>query len=138
MNQIDKVFGKAGDEAIDFIANKLHSNQAINKAFNVLGNGAIDCYNVAAKSLNSGNITEAVVDTFKQNGKWDVGRPLGTQTSLGAWPRDRRQHLSGGSPSLPHQLAHPSVSSSREGMRDPRRRPPMMSSGWRKLRNKVL
>ena len=35
MNQIDKVFGKAGDEAIDFIANKLHSNQAINKAFNV-------------------------------------------------------------------------------------------------------
>ena len=87
MNQINKVFGKAGDEAIDFIANKLHSNQAINKAFNVLGNGAIDCYNVAAKSLNSGNITEAVVDTFKQNGKWDVGRIAGAGFVAGAGMR---------------------------------------------------
>ena len=64
-----------------------YSKLSINKAFNVLGNGAIDCYNVMAKSINSGNITEAVTDTFKQNGKWDVGRIAGAGFVAGAGMR---------------------------------------------------
>lgn len=47
----------------------------------------------------------------------------------GACPRDHWQHFFRGSPSLPHPAGPSSVSSSREGMRDPRRRLPMMSTG---------
>lgn len=88
MNPINKVFKEGEESALNFAAKKLHSNEAINKAFNVLGNGAIDCWNVAAKSIEQeGNIVKAFDDVFKKEGTYDMKRIAGAGFIAGAGMR---------------------------------------------------
>lgn len=86
MRVIDKVLKEGAESAYETAANYLHqhSNDAINKAFNVLGNGAIDLWNVAARSMEevtndqgkqvAKGLGRAFQETFKEGEKYNMKR----------------------------------------------------------------
>lgn len=61
------------NNAIEYAAKKLHSNETINKAFNYLANGAVDAINVGKQVLDNVEPMDALKNVYKDE-KWDIGR----------------------------------------------------------------
>lgn len=57
---------------------KLHSNQAINSAFEFVGQGAANAYRFGKETISTGNIVEAAENIFKDGDNWNVGRIAGS------------------------------------------------------------
>ena len=79
---------RLGKEAIEEAGERLalHSNDSINKAFQVMANGAIDAWNFGANSLAEKSIQKGFEQTFKGNNGWEIGRiaASGLMVSAGA------------------------------------------------------
>lgn len=69
---------KAAKDLLDNSVKKLHSNQAINSAFEFVGQGAANAYRFGKESMASGNIVEAAEKVFKDGDNWNVGRIAGS------------------------------------------------------------
>ena len=63
---------------LDASVKKLHSNNAINTAFDFVGQGAMNAYRFGKESINSGSITGAAEKVFKDGDNWNVGRIAGS------------------------------------------------------------
>lgn len=69
---------EAAEELLGNSIKKLHSNKAINKAFDFVGQGAANTYRFGRETLSSGDIVGAAETVFKDGDNWNYGRIAGS------------------------------------------------------------
>lgn len=80
-------YANAAEEIFGAGAKKLHSNQAINSAFDFAAASGRDVYNVAKRGLKGENLGSVAKEIYKQGDNWNYGRIAGSYVAASSTAR---------------------------------------------------